>query len=89
MFQAFVHPSHEYPDLFGAASTPLRLKVGFDTQVTIGAYKIDTTDGFDGLDQEQRNCVNEAKAVGLSDIDERLKIVNCSMNVLLKRPFLV
>ena len=59
--QAWVHPRHEYPDVLETMSTPLILRVGFGSEVLISAHKINTTDDYDALSREQRNCILKGK----------------------------
>ena len=69
-FQAWVHAVGKYPDVFGAGLTPIRLKVGSDTQVAIGANTITTTDGFDSLSHQQRGCLLDSEAPDILELME-------------------
>ena len=58
-FKVFVHPANEYPDIFAATSSPVKLKVGYESDVILGVGKIGTTNIFDRLTLEERDCLAE------------------------------
>ena len=59
--QAWVHPAGQYPDVFGSASSPIKLSLGHHNDVVLTAQSLDFTDGFRSLSYVQRKCLLESE----------------------------
>lgn len=62
IISAFVHNSHELPDVNEEVQSKLQIKVGELTEIAVDVSVIDTTNEFENLNQNKRHCLSQKEA---------------------------